>query len=196
VPRFCSTSGAASSSSEGPLSRAATKKATTDKLIALNGHGISPWPVMTTSMRKDARAKRNRLSDLSIGFGSRGGFPRRHPRYLRVLLSARLVRLAAASSPVTRISCCSPGVTHGRQHHGVASSRPHSRASRRSRTTSRSRWTVSDGFEPIRRYRRYHRLIDRFPRVWFHVFQEDSMKPFERPTHRLAVRAGSLRLPR
>jgi pimeloyl-ACP methyl ester carboxylesterase len=32
-------------------------------------------------------------------------------------------------------------------------------------------WRVSDGFEPIRRYRRYHRLIDRSPRVWFHAFR-------------------------
>src|SRR5690349_21845410 len=49
---------------------------------------------------------------------------------------------------------------------------------------------LSKGCEPIRTYRRYHRLIDRSPRVWFHTRQEDSMKPLERPAHRVAVRAG------
>src|SRR5687767_5243503 len=47
-----------------------------------------------------------------------------------------------------------------------------------------------DDFESRRRYHRYHRLIDRSPRVWFHAFQEDSMTPFERPTRRVAFRAG------
>ena len=32
--------------------------------------------------------------------------------------------------------------------------------------------------------------MDSTPRVWFHAFKEDSMKPFERLTHRVSFRAG------
>src|SRR5215208_5650400 len=48
--------------------------------------------------------------------------------------------------------------------------------------------------EPVlrttRRCRRYVRLIDLTRHVWFHVFQENSMKPLERSTHRVILRSG------
>src|SRR5438046_2431632 len=44
----------------------------------------------------------------------------------------------------------------------------------------------------IRRCRRYHRLIDRTPRIWFHVLEENNMKPFVRLTHRASFRAGTI----
>src|SRR4051812_40870315 len=48
--------------------------------------------------------------------------------------------------------------------------------------------------EPVlrttRRCRRYVRLIDLTRHVWFHVFQENSMKPLERLTHRVIFRSG------
>src|SRR4051812_28985850 len=42
------------------------------------------------------------------------------------------------------------------------------------------------------RCRRYVRLIDFKRHVWFHVFQENSMKPLERLTHRVMFRSGSI----
>jgi hypothetical protein len=45
-------------------------------------------------------------------------------------------------------------------------------------------------FELIRKYRRYHRLIDRSAHIWFYALQEGSMKPLARPTHRVIFGAG------
>src|SRR5512145_2250462 len=51
-------------------------------------------------------------------------------------------------------------------------------------------WDHQLGLKPIRRCRRYLRPIDRTPRIWFHVFEENSMKPLERLTHRASFRTG------
>src|SRR5215216_7918422 len=55
---------------------------------------------------------------------------------------------------------------------------------------SHMRVAVIGGSEVIRKCRRYHRLIDRTPRIWFHVFEENSMKPLERLTHHASFRIG------
>ena len=46
------------------------------------------------------------------------------------------------------------------------------------------------GLKAIRRCRRYLRLMDPIPRVWFHALQENSMKPLERLTRRVSFRTG------
>jgi hypothetical protein len=37
---------------------------------------------------------------------------------------------------------------------------------------------------------RYLRLIDLTTRIWFHVFEENSVKPLERLTHGVTFRSG------
>jgi pimeloyl-ACP methyl ester carboxylesterase len=51
-------------------------------------------------------------------------------------------------------------------------------------------WDHELGLKSIRRCRRYLRPIDRTPHVWFHVFEDNSMKPLERLTHRASFRTG------
>jgi pimeloyl-ACP methyl ester carboxylesterase len=57
---------------------------------------------------------------------------------------------------------------------------------------SHVRVAVIGGSEVIRKCRRYHRPIDRTRRIWFHVLEENSMKPFERLTHRASFRTGTI----
>jgi len=124
---------------------------------------------------KNTRAMRNRLSDLGLGSGSGGGFPTKgFVDNLRVLLSHELVRLAAALHPLRASQAI-----HQARH--MACNVPESRAHDRIQELAhlqfengiRARWRMSDGFEPIRRYRRYHRLIDRSPRLWLHACVDD-----------------------